>query len=143
MPSIKQTSEYLQRAKDEGKIKPIPSPVPGISPSHAPDQPSYPEAPNSRLRSPLPAVLVQQPDSQRQWFNASVPQTRLLAPTLSMSPFAGSAIQSQISSGGTGTGTTGTIPVPVVPPPPTAGQFYEVNSNGNFETMYSRNGIIL
>lgn len=139
MPSIKQTSEYLQRAKDEGKLKPIPSPA--HIQSHAPDQPSYPEAPNSRLRSPLPAVLVQQPDSQRQWFNSSIPQTRLLAPTLSMSPFAGSAIQSQISSGGTATTGTGTIPV--VPPPPTTGQFYEVNNNGNFETMYSRNGIIL
>lgn len=138
MPSIKQSAEFLQRAKDAGALQPVPSPVQVTQQMHAPDVPTYPEAPNSRLRSPLPANLVQQPDSQRQWFNPSISQVRLVAPTPASSPFANSAIQSQIAQS-----TTTTPTIPIVPPTPTTGQFYEINANGNFETIYSINGTII
>ena len=135
MPSIKQNSDFFNRAKEQGAITPAPSPI-RVPAEHAPDAPTYPEAPNSRLRSPLPANLVQQPDSQRQLFNQATPQTRLLAPTLISSPFNGSAIQSTISNSSKIT--------PVIPPIiPTSGFFYEVNSNGNFEIMYSINGTLI
>lgn len=136
MPSIKQSADFLKRAKEENQLEPVASPI-RVPEGYTPDAPTYPEAPNSRLRSPMPANLVLQPDSQRQWFNPSTPQTRLLSPTLASSPFNGSAIQSTIAT------SSNVSPVnPVIPPiPPATDTFYEVNGDGNFEVLYSINGV--
>lgn len=143
MPSIRKNADFFERAKKEGAIKPIPTPAP--SPEkvlNVPNIPSYPPAPNAALRSTLPANLIQSPDGQRQFFNPATPQTRLFAPQFNSSAFNGAAIQSGVST--FTSPLTPPVPgVPIIPPVPSVGQFYEVNLNGNFEQMYSVNGILL
>lgn len=136
MPSIANNAAYLQSMKDGGNLKEI-EPKISIS-SNFPAPPSYPNEPNPRLRTPMPAGTILQPDTVRQFFNSSIPQSRLFPQTASGSSGVGAAIQSQ-----TNISFSGGIPVipPAPPIPPATGLFYELNGNGDFETMYSINGI--
>lgn len=142
MPSIRQNADFLQKAKDAGAITPIPSPQLADMQqiSRIPNVPTYPQEPNARLRSPMPANLTLQPDSTRQFFNPAIPQTRLINPIPSSSAYIGSAI---ISQQVTSVNTTPTVPLtpPTPPPPPITGQFYEVNLNGIFEQITTVNGV--
>lgn len=136
MPSIKQNAEFFQKAKEAGAIEPAPAKTQAQIPQdmRVPNVPTYPSEPNPRLRSPMPGNLVLQPDSTRQYFNAAIPQSRLLLPTPSSSAYLGAAIQSVSGS------TTVTPTIPLTPPPP-QGQFYEVNLDGNFRQITSVNGV--
>jgi hypothetical protein len=138
MPSIKQNAEFFQKAKNENAIAPVSSPQTdrNIEQGRIPNVPTYPQEPNARLRTPLPAALTLQPDSTRQFFNPAIPQTRIIQPTASSNISIGAAIT---SGGVTSVNTTPTIPLQ--PPPPNIGQFYEVNLNGNFEQITTVNGV--
>lgn len=135
MPSIRAAVEYLQAMKDAGKLEPMES-LTSVHADRFPSPPSYPNEPNPRLRTPMPASAVLQPDTVRQFFNSSVPQTRLLPTTPSLNMGIGAAIESGISSA-----STVTPVIPVIPVPPTTGQFYEVNLDGNFRQITSINGV--
>ena len=137
MPSIKQNAEFFQRAKELGAIEPIQRDVQQnvqINTARIPNIPTYPSEPNPRLRSPMPANLVLQPDSTRQFFNPSTPQSRLMLPTPASSAYLGAAIQSISGSNA----VTPTIPLQ---PPVSQSQLFEINADGNFEQIVTINGL--
>ena len=140
MPSVNQNAEMLKKMKEENLLMEKVNMAEEVTPSRPnPDTPTYPAASNSRLRTPMPAITNMQPDTQRQFFNAAIPQTRIFPLTTASSPFVGATIQSSVF-----TFAVPIIPVPVVPifPPPTT-QLYEVNNNGIFEQIYSVNGVLI
>lgn len=132
MATAKQNADLLQMLKEQGKIRKLsPEEAPQQQPykpldipfTPIPDVPTYPNAPNPRLRTPMPSVATLQPDNTRQFFNAAIPQTRLLPNIPSSNTFIGSAIQSTVGSS--------SIAVSQIPPIPpiTNDQLFEVNSN--------------
>jgi hypothetical protein len=92
MPSIATNRANFNAAKEAGSIVPIetveiPKPVPVAT---------YPAAPNPILRSPLPAIQVQQPDQQRQWQTGAVGQSRLIPVAPVSNPHVGAQAASQV-----------------------------------------------
>jgi len=108
MPRIEQNRKSGQEMVNSGELTPASS-----NPTSLPPIPvtvtTYPAAPNPNLRGPLPASYVQQPDMQRQWQNAAVPQTRVPPSPSTSNPVVGAQAVSQtitvIQQGGGGGGT--------------------------------------
>jgi hypothetical protein len=133
MPSTKQNAEYLRQMKEAGLLTEKISNQVEAAPT--PSQPIYPNEPNPRLRTPMAFQTVYQPDLQRQFLNPAIPQVRMLPKTAAFDPVIGAAATSQALI----VAANATV-APAVPVFPVAGQFYEINSNGNFETIVSVNG---
>lgn len=92
MPSIKENADKLQKGIEEGHYVPIENLA--VPPAGLP-LPTYPAAPNTFLRTPMPPSTVQSPDQQRQWQSAAVPQARVSPFTPSSNPAVGAASASQ------------------------------------------------
>jgi len=130
MATSKQNSEMFKKMRDLGRIRkmnpdesPQQQPLPksmDIPFTPVPDIPTYPNAPNPRLRTPLPSVVTLQPDNVRQFFNPAVPQSRLLPNIPGGNAFLGSAIQSVSST---------PVTKVVTPPIVNTDQLFEVNGN--------------
>ena len=82
MPSIESNRKTFEAAKENGSIIPA---VPIDTPKPIPVA-TYPVAPNPNLRTPLPAISIQQPDIQRQWQTGATPQQRILPPSQTGNP---------------------------------------------------------
>ena len=91
MPSIETNRKNFEAAKEQGNIVPVEKSV--INP--IPPIPTYPAAPNANLRTPLPAISVQQPDIQRQWQTGATPQQRISPPSWTSNPVVGAQAASQ------------------------------------------------
>lgn len=93
MSSISSNARYLQQAKAENRLQEIQDSK--FAPNfNTPTAPSYPPESNPRLRTSLPANLVLQPDSLRQFYNVSMPQYRMNPLPASSNAQLGAAIQS-------------------------------------------------
>ena len=92
MPSIETNRKNFEAAKEQGNIVPVEKSV-VINP--IPPIPTYPAAPNANLRTPLPAISVQQPDIQRQWQTGATPQQRISPPSWTSNPVVGAQAASQ------------------------------------------------
>ena len=87
MPTIAESRENNVRLRPltDNIIPPeIPVPIP-----------TYPAAPSSPLRTPLPPIMVLQPDTQRTWYNSAGPQARVSPQTGGALPSIGAAAQTQ------------------------------------------------
>ncbi len=85
----------IEKAIAEGKLVKA---TPPEQPTAFPPIPTYPAAINQNFVAPLPATSWQQPDQQRQWQNASLPQIRISPLPASASLTAGAAAASQAIS---------------------------------------------
>jgi hypothetical protein len=87
MPSIAESRAVAQEKLASGQwkyVEPV-APPPAIP---APIT-AYPAAPNQYLRAPLPADMWEQPDGQRQFHAAAIPQTRISPLPDTANPVAG------------------------------------------------------
>jgi hypothetical protein len=92
MPSIKANRDSLADAIKNGSVVPVTPPAPALPIPVA----TYPAAPNSFLRTPLPAINVQQPDMQRQWQTGATPQVRIPPTSATSNAVVGAQAASQI-----------------------------------------------
>ena len=98
MPSANQNAELLQKLKAANLLSAV-TPLLGSTPAApTPTAPAYPNEPNPRLRTPMPASTVFQPDVQRQFLNPAIPQTRIMPQTASANPIAGAASATQAAT---------------------------------------------
>ena len=93
MGQLAESSARVQKLLESGQWKyvtetPAPPAIP--APTNA-----YPAAPNQYLRSPLPPDMWQDPDAQRQFHSAAIPQYRLAPLPANTSPVAGAQAASQ------------------------------------------------
>ncbi len=75
MPSIEANRTAGEAAKAAGRL--VKPPIPAVPAPPGPSLNPYP-APNSYIRTPLPAIATQQPDQQRAFQTGTVPQDRLI-----------------------------------------------------------------
>jgi len=92
MGTISQSRELGMTKLESGEWAYVPKPaaLPTLPPP-----PTYPAAPNQYLRGPLPADMWQDPDAQRQFHAAAIPQTRLSPLPANADPISGAQAASQ------------------------------------------------
>lgn len=93
MPSSKQNADLLQKMKDAGML--TEKITQAVEAAPTPSSPAYPNEPNPRLRTPMPASTVLGPDVERQFLNPAIPQVRMLPQTAAANPTVGAASASQ------------------------------------------------
>src|ERR1700719_3961781 len=133
MPSSQKNRESAEALIEQNRLVPLEQATGVLEPGTAHKGipiPGYPPAPNSFLRTPLPAVSIQQPDQQRQWQTPATPQNRISPTPATSNPVVGSQAASQTivviqggNSSGSSSGAGGSI----------------ISSGGVFETNNIKN----
>src|SRR6267154_758749 len=93
MPSISQSRELGMSKLESGEWAYVPKPA--APPAIPAPSTAYPAAPNQYLRSPLPPDMWQDPDAQRQFHIAAIPQTRIAPLPAGSDPTVGAQAASQ------------------------------------------------